>query len=188
MNMSDKKQIVIQPKAKMPDIKTSDATATASGDIEFVTTLAHLLDKANITEIEVERAGLKVRVSRAAAPSAAPIVYAPPPVAAPAAPAMMPKTFTQSSAPEAQTAPADLSKHPGAVPSPMVGTAYLSPQPGAAPFVQVGDTVKEDQTLLIVEAMKTMNPIPAPKSGRVTQILVSDTQPVEFGEVLMIIE
>jgi acetyl-CoA carboxylase biotin carboxyl carrier protein len=70
----------------------------------------------------------------------------------------------------------------------MVGTAYLSPQPGAAPFVQVGDTVKEDQTLLIVEAMKTMNPIPAPKSGRVTQILVSDTQPVEFGEVLMIIE
>ncbi|MFT3808886.1 MAG: acetyl-CoA carboxylase biotin carboxyl carrier protein [Micropepsaceae bacterium] len=153
-------------------------------DIAFVTTLAHLLEKAGVTEIEVERAGLKVRVSRAAS-VAAPVVYAAPPVAA-AAPAP-----TAAAAPAAKAAPAaeqDWSKHPGAVTSPMVGTAYLSPQPGAAPFVQVGDTVKEDQTLLIVEAMKTMNPIPAPKAGKVVQIMVSDARPVEYGEVLMIIE
>lgn len=152
-------------------------------DIAFVTTLAHLLEKAGVTEIEVERAGLKVRVSRAAS-VATPVVYAAPPAAAAAAPAA-------SAAPAAKPAPAaeaDWSKHAGAVTSPMVGTAYLSPQPGAAPFVQVGDTVKEDQTLLIVEAMKTMNPIPAPKAGKIVQIMVSDARPVEYGEVLMIIE
>ena len=153
-------------------------------DIAFVTTLAHLLEKAGVTEIEVERAGLKVRVSRAAS-VAAPVIYAAPPVAAAAAPAAAPAAI-----PAKPAAPAadDWSKHPGAVTSPMVGTAYLAPQPGAAPFVQVGDTVKEDQTLLIVEAMKTMNPIPAPKAGRIVQIFVVDARPVEYGEVLMIIE
>lgn len=163
--------------------KPAPSGAPASGaEIEFVTAIAKLLDKANVSEIEVERAGLKVRVARySAAPAAvyapAPVHHhAPAPVAAPAA-----------KAPAAET-PADLSKHPGAVTSPMVGTAYVSPQPGAAPFVQVGDIVKEDQTLLIVEAMKTMNAIPSPKSGKVVQILIQDSQPVEFGEVLMIIE
>lgn len=168
--------------------KTTPATgAQSDGDIAFVTKLAHLLEEAGVTEIEVERTGLKVRVSRASA-AAAPVVYAaaPPavtataPAAAPAAPSAKPA----AAAPAEQ----DYSKHPGAVSSPMVGTAYLSPQPGAAPFVQVGDTVKEDQTLLIVEAMKTMNPIPSPKAGKVVQILVSDARPVEYGEVLMIIE
>lgn len=161
--------------------KTSPADQ-AEGDIAFVTTLAHLLEEAGVTEIEVERAGLKVRVSRAAA-AAAPVVYAQPAPAA-AAPAPAPAAPAKP-VPAAET---DWSKHPGAVTSPMVGTAYLSPQPGAAVFVQVGDTVKEDQTLLIVEAMKTMNPIPAPKAGRVVQIMVIDARPVEYGEVLMIIE
>jgi len=154
----------------------------AEGDIAFVTTLAHLLEEAGVTEIEVERAGLKVRVSRAA-PAAAQVVYAQAPATAPAAPL--------AAAPAAKPAPAaetDWSKHPGAVTSPMVGTAYLSAQPGAAAFVQVGDTVKEDQTLLIIEAMKTMNPIPAPKAGRIVQIMVVDARPVEYGEVLMIVE
>jgi acetyl-CoA carboxylase biotin carboxyl carrier protein len=162
--------------------KTSPADQ-AEGDIAFVTTLAHLLEEAGVTEIEVERAGLKVRVSRAAA-AAAPVVYAPPAPAA-AAPAPAAAAAPAKPAPAAET---DWSKHPGAVTSPMVGTAYLSPQPGAAAFVQVGDTVKEDQTLLIVEAMKTMNPIPAPKAGRIVQIMVVDARPVEYGEVLMIIE
>jgi acetyl-CoA carboxylase biotin carboxyl carrier protein len=81
-----------------------------------------------------------------------------------------------------------MSKHPGAVPSPMVGTAYLAPEPGAAVFVKVGDSVNEGQTLLVVEAMKTFNPIPAPRAGKIIAILVSDAQPVEFGEPLMIIE
>ncbi len=166
---------------------TKNASADQSeGDIAFVTTLAHLLEKAGVTEIEVERAGLKVRVSRAAA-VAAPVMYAPAPapVAAPqpaAAPA--PTSPAKAAAPAEQ----DWSKHPGAVTSPMVGSAYLSPQPGAAPFVQVGDTVKEDQTLLIVEPMKTMNPIPSPKAGRVVQIFVGDARPGDYGEVLMIIE
>lgn len=168
--------------------KTTTATgAQSDGDIAFVTKLAHLLEEAGVTEIEVERTGLKVRVSRASA-AAAPVIYAAPPVAAATAPVA---AAAATSAPAAKAAPAaeqDWSKHPGAVTSPMVGTAYLAPQPGAATFVQVGDTVKEDQTLLIVEAMKTMNPIPAPKSGKIVQIMVGDARPVEYGEVLMIIE
>lgn len=167
--------------------KTTPADQT-EGDIAFVTTLAHLLEEAGVTEIEVERAGLKVRVSRAAA-AAAPVIYAPP-AAAPVAAAPAAPAPSAPAAPAAKAGPAeqDWSKHPGAVTSPMVGTAYLAPQPGAAPFVQVGDTVKEDQTLLIVEAMKTMNPIPSPKAGRVVQIFAGDARPVEYGEVLMIIE
>jgi acetyl-CoA carboxylase biotin carboxyl carrier protein len=82
----------------------------------------------------------------------------------------------------------DLAKHPGAVPSPMVGTAYLSPEPGAAPFVEVGSRVAQGQTIMIIEAMKTMNQIPAPRAGTVTQILVEDAQPVEFGQPLVVIE
>jgi len=88
----------------------------------------------------------------------------------------------------AATAPTSLTGHPGAVTSPMVGTAYVAAEPGSPPFVKVGDTVKAGQTLLIIEAMKVMNPIKAPKAGRVSQVLVADAQPVEFGEVLMVIE
>jgi acetyl-CoA carboxylase biotin carboxyl carrier protein len=171
----------------MPTDPTSTpdaAPAAIDADIVFVTRMAELLGSAGITEIEVEREGLKVRVSRQAPPQAQ-VVYAPQPQqhAAPAAP-------PPAAAPVAAARPvdADLSKHPGAVLSPMVGTAYTAPKPGDPAFVQVGDTVKEDQTLLIVEAMKTMNPIPSPKAGRVVQILFQDARPVEYGEVLMIIE
>jgi len=110
----------------------------------------------------------------------APVATAPAPAAAPAAPA--------AAAPAPAAAVDDPSKHPGAVPSPMVGTAYLRPEPGAAPFVSVGDQVKAGQTLLIVEAMKTMNQIPAPKAGKVIRNLVEDASPVEYGSPLVIIE
>lgn len=172
------------PKTSLPKLpKITGAAASGSdADIAFVTRLASLLTEANISEIEVERAGLKVRVSRNGA--GAPVMFAAPAAVAPAAVAAAAPTMATVS----PAGDADLSKHPGAVLSPMVGTAYLAPQPGAAPFVKVGDEVKEDQTLLIVEAMKTMNPIPSPKAGRIVQILVNDARPVEYGEVLMIIE
>src|SRR6187402_2905100 len=139
-------------------------------DKELIRELAQLLDETGLTEIEIEREGLRVRVGRGATAVAAAI-----PAAAPGAiPAV--------------AVPADPAKHPGAVTSPMVGTAYMGPAPGAKPFVDVGSTVVAGETLLIVEAMKTMNQIPAPRSGTVTKILIEDGQPVEFGEPLMIIE
>ncbi len=104
-------------------------------------------------------------------------------VAAPQPAAVATATAGMSTAPDG-----DVGKHPGTVPSPMVGTAYLAPEPGARPYVEVGSQVRAGQTVLIIEAMKTMNQIPAPRSGRVVQILVEDSQPVEFGEPLMIIE
>ena len=135
-----------------------------------------LLDETSLTEIEIERAGLRVRVARTISVSAAmPANYQP--VASAAA--------VSSAAPAAG---ADLAKHPGVVPSPMVGTAYWAPEPGAKPFIDVGTKVSAGQTLLIIEAMKTMNQIPSPRAGTVTQILVEDGQPVEFGEPLVIIE
>ena len=141
-------------------------------DKELIRELAQLLDETKLTEIEIERDGLRVRVGRGAT-----AVAAAAPVASAAA----------AGAPAAAT-PADPAKHPGAVTSPMVGTAYMGPAPGAKPFVDVGSKVVAGETLLIVEAMKTMNQIPAPRAGTVTQILVEDGQPVEFGEPLMIIE
>lgn len=146
-------------------------------DTDLVKDIAKLLSDSDLTEIEVEHEGLRVRVVRAPAP----VVAAAAPVALAAAPAAAPVAA-------AAAAPADLSKHPGAVTSPMVGTAYLAPEPGAANFVDVGASVKEGQTVLIVEAMKTMNAIPAPRSGTVTRILVGNAQPVEYGEPLIIIE
>ena len=144
-------------------------------DAEKIRTLALLLNETGLTEIEIESGTSRIRVAKTPAPVAttshAPVPAAPAPVAVTAAPV-----------------PSDLGKHPGAITSPMVGTAYLSPQPGAAAFIKVGDTVREGQTLLIVEAMKVMNPLPSPRSGKVTQILVSDAQPVEFGEVLLVLE
>ena len=147
-------------------------------DVAFVRALAKLLQEHELTEIEVERENpenikLKVRLSRAATAAATPVqVPAPAPAAA---------------APEAPAAPAgpDLSN---ALTSPMVGTAYLSSEPGTEPFVRVGDTVSEGQTVLIIEAMKTMNQIPSPRAGTVRQILVANAEPVEFGHPLMIID
>lgn len=154
-------------------------------DVAFIQALAELLNKNELTELSVVREygeddSLEVRVVKQATvvtAAAAPVHYAPAPAAAPAA-----------SAAAATDAGADPASHPGAVTSPMVGTVYLAAEPGADPFVKVGDTVKEGQTLLIVEAMKTMNHIPAPKSGTVKRILVDDATPVEYGTPLMIVE
>lgn len=137
--------------------------------------LAHLLVETGLTEIEIERDGLKVRVARQVTVAAA--AAGPPARSSPAIPA-------------ASQAPAgpDWASHPGAVKSPMVGTAYRAPEPGAAPFVDIGTRVTQGQTLLIIEAMKTMNHIPAPKAGVVTQILIENGQPVEYGEPMVVIE
>jgi acetyl-CoA carboxylase biotin carboxyl carrier protein len=146
---------------------------------ELIRELAMLLDETNLTEIEIERAGLRLRVARnISIAAAAPSSYQPAHVAAPA----------QAPASAAAATPPDVSKHPGAVPSPMVGTAYRASEPGAKPFVDVGSKVKVGDTLIIIEAMKTMNQIPSTRAGTVTQILVEDGQPVEFGEPLVIIE
>lgn len=150
-------------------------------DTAIVKEIADLLSGSDLTEIEVEHEGLRIRVVRAPAP----VTIAQAPYAAPY-PAGAP---VAAGAPAvAAEAPADLSKHPGVVASPMVGTAYLAAEPGAPPFIEVGASVREGQTVLIVEAMKTMNAIPAPRSGTVTRILVGNAQPVEYGEPLLIIE
>jgi acetyl-CoA carboxylase biotin carboxyl carrier protein len=161
--------------------ESGDAAQTI--DTKVVRKLADILKDTGLTEIEVETGGLKIRVAReltAAAPAA---VYQP--VAAPAAPAA-PAAAPVAAAPAAEAAPAVAAGDK--VKSPMVGTVYLSSQPGADTFVKVGQSVAEGQTLLIVEAMKTMNPIPSPRAGKIVEILVSDAQPVEFGEPLVIIE
>ena len=160
---------------------------TTEADVAFISALAELLNKNDLTELSVKREygeddSLDVRVVKqvtvvqaAAAPmmqAAAPVAHAAPaPAAAPVA-----------------AANEDPAQHPGAVASPMVGTCYLSAEPGAAPFVTVGSVVTEGQTVLIIEAMKTMNHIPAPKAGTVKRILVTDGHPVEYGAPLMIIE
>jgi len=162
--------------ARQPDNKSADKSAAnlKSDDSALIRELALLLDETSLTEIEIERAGLRVRVARNVTVSAAmPANFQPAPVAAAAA---------------VSAAGVDLAKHPGVVPSPMVGTAYWAPEPGAKPFIDVGSKVSAGQTLLIIEAMKTMNQIPSPRAGTVTQILVEDGQPVEFGEPLVIIE
>jgi len=155
-----------------------DIKAKPSVHQELIRELAQLLTETGLTEIEIDREGMRVRVARQlVAASAAPAVVA---AAAPVAAAPV-----QAAAARAE---ADLAKHPGCVRSPMVGVAYMAPEPGASPFVSVGSHVSQGQTLLIIEAMKTMNHIPAPKAGVVTQILVANSQPVEFGEPLVIIE
>jgi acetyl-CoA carboxylase biotin carboxyl carrier protein len=141
----------------------------------LVRQLADILKDTELTEIEVEQGGLKIRVARQLTQGTPVTAYAAP--VAPAPPAM-----TAASAP---SAPAVSSN---AIKSPMVGTVYLQAQPGNPPFIAVGDTVKEGQTLLIIEAMKTMNSIPSPKAGKVVEILVHDSQPVEFGAPLVVIE
>jgi acetyl-CoA carboxylase biotin carboxyl carrier protein len=153
----------------------SPAEAKSSIDKDLIRELAALLDETGLTEIEIEREGLRVRVGRGTTTVQA------------AAPAAAPQAFAPASAPSAAP-PADPGKHPGSVTSPMVGTAYRSPAPGTPPFIDIGSKVSAGDTLLIIEAMKTMNQIPAPRAGVVTQILVEDGQPVEFGEPLVIIE
>ena len=144
-------------------------------DSELVRSLAALLDETHLTEIEYEAAGLRIRVARNAHGTGYP---APLPLAA--APAA-------ASAVAAAPAEDDPAAHPGAVKSPMVGVAYLSPEPGAPRFVGIGDAVAEGQTLMLIEAMKTFNPIRATRGGKVLRILVEDGQPVEFGEPLFVI-
>ncbi len=153
-------------------------------DTDFVRELAKLVGETGLSEIEVEKGDLKVRVSRAVAAAPAPIAYAAPaPVAAMAAAPAAPAKVA-----EAAAAPASLKDHPGAVKSPMVGTAYRRPSPDAKPFVDVGATVKAGDRLFLVEAMKTFNDIVAPKAGVVTTILVDDGQPVEYDEPMCVIE
>jgi acetyl-CoA carboxylase biotin carboxyl carrier protein len=156
------------------------STKKTGVDQQLIRDLASILDETNLTEIEVEQEDLRIRVSRT--PAAVQAYSAPL-----AAPAPAPAAQSASAAPAAQpAAPADNSKN--AVPSPMVGTAYLAAAPGAKPFIEVGQQIKEGQTLLIIEAMKTMNQIPSPRSGTVTAILFEDAQPVEYGEPLVVIE
>ena len=141
---------------------------------KLIRDLAAILEETGLSEIEIEKSGLRVRVARmiqmvAAAPMAQAAV-------------------ARSGGPVQAAKTTDVSGHPGLVASPMVGTAYVAPSPGEPPFVKVGDMVSEGQTVAIIEAMKTMNQIPAPRAGRVTQIIIRDGQPVEFGEPMMIIE
>lgn len=153
--------------------KPGSTTTAPTVDHDVIRELAKLLDETGLTEIEYERDGVSIRVARHGA----------------AAPARSWPMETAVAAPAATGAPApEPLQHPGMVASPMVGTAYRGPAPGARPFVEVGSAVKAGETLIIIEAMKTMNQIPAPRSGTVLQILVEDGQPVEYGEPLMIIE
>jgi acetyl-CoA carboxylase biotin carboxyl carrier protein len=162
----------------MAEAKTP-ANSQGSIDPRLVRKLADILTETGLTEIEVEQGELKIRVARQVSVAAAPLAYAAPgPVPVSAAPAPAPTAaLAAEAAPRGQE-----------VKSPMVGTVYLRPSPEAAPFVRVGDRVSVGQSLLIVEAMKTMNPIPSPIAGVVQAILVEDAQPVEFGEPLVIIE
>ncbi|PST25274.1 acetyl-CoA carboxylase biotin carboxyl carrier protein [Mesorhizobium plurifarium] len=151
-------------------------------DQALIRDLANILNDTDLTEIEVEQDDLRIRVSRNGTPVAMPMqatpAYQVPPAIAAAQPAAAPHAAAAESGHNAKNA----------VTAPMVGTAYLAPAPGSRPFIEVGAAVKEGQTILIIEAMKTMNQIPAPRSGKVTEILVQDAAPVEYGEPLIVIE
>jgi acetyl-CoA carboxylase biotin carboxyl carrier protein len=158
--------------ARQPEDKS--APKFTRDDSALIRELALLLDETSLTEIEIERAGLRLRVARNISIAAS-----------------MPASYQPAASAPAAASPvdiADIAAHPGVVPSPMVGTAYWASEPGAKPFIEVGSKVSVGQTLLIIEAMKTMNQIPSTRAGTVTQILVEDGQPVEFGEPLVIIE
>jgi len=146
-------------------------------DKDLIRELAALLKETDLSEIEIEQDEFRVRVARSPEPAA--VMPTP---SAPSSSASLPETSATA------TSLADPARHPGCVPSPMVGTVYRAPDPTASPFVEVGDEVKAGQTILIVEAMKHMNEVTAPRAGRVVDILVEDGQPVEFGEPLLIIE
>ena len=152
-------------------------------DTKLIETLAELLQRTGLTEIELAEGEARIRVAR----QPAPVVTA-------VGPSLPPATGGVSASPQAAALDANAGRreaeadHPGAVRAPMVGTAYLTPEPGAAPFIAVGSEVREGQTLLIIEAMKVMNPIRAPKGGRVSEILIQSGDPVEYGELLLVIE
>jgi acetyl-CoA carboxylase biotin carboxyl carrier protein len=160
--------------------------ASPNSDQALIEAIAKLLNEQNLAEIEIEREDLRVRVTRSYASSAVQHVQVPAYAPAPAAPASIIPTGAVGA--PAATAAEDLASNPGMLPSPMVGTAYLSPEPGKSAFVTVGTKVSEGQTVLIIEAMKTMNQIPAHRSGTVTRILVEDSTPVEYGQPLVVIE
>ena len=156
---------------------------TASADTKLVRELAQILNETDLTEIELEKGTLKIRVAKGGGQVVQTVAAA----AAPVAAAPIAASSQPVAAPAAKTEKADAGAHPGAVKSPMVGTVYTRPSPDADTFVSVGDKVKEGDTIVLVEAMKTFNPITAPKSGKIEEILVEDSQPVEFGEALFII-
>ena len=158
--------------------QTDNDAPTSSSDVLLVRELAGVLVDTGLTEIEMERGDLKIRVVKQSTQAAATVYAAPPPAAAVAAVAASAPTAAAAASPESRG---------DTIKSPMVGTVYLQAQPGAPPFARAGDTVEEGQTLLLIEAMKTMNPIVAPRSGKVVEILVGDSQPVEYGEPLAII-
>ena len=162
---------------KEPTQLMSNNKGKAGVDQELIRELAKLLDETGLSEIEIDRDGLRVRVARELRIQIAPAMAAAPGAVQAAAPSAAEKAALD-----------DPVAHPGCVRSPMVGTAYLAPEPGSANFVEIGSRVAQGQTILIIEAMKTMNHIPAPKAGTVTRILVGNRQPVEFGEPLAIIE
>ena len=147
-------------------------------DTRLVRKLADILTETGLSEIEVEHGGLKVRVVKTLTTAA--VQYA--------SPAMAPAAAAAAAAPQAPVATAAPASRGETVKSPMVGTVYLQPNPGSPAFVQIGDMVEAGQTLFIIEAMKTMNPVPAPRAGKLVEVLVEDSQPVEFGEPLAIIE
>ena len=151
-----------------------DQSAAPSPEQQLIRELANLLNETGLSEIEIEKSGLKIRVART--------------LSIQSTVAAAPASAGQAAAAARAAAASDPAKHPGVVKSPMVGTAYRSPEPGAPTFIEIGARVSQGDTLLIIEAMKTMNQIPAPHAGKVTQILVENGQPVEFGEPLVIIE
>lgn len=177
--MAGKQKTKVEPDKTQPETPAEESVNMTEQkpaiDHDMIRELAKLLDETGLTEIEFERNGERVRVARTIQAVAL----------APARSAAMP-TIDPPSGPNGGHV--DPTKHPGAVTSPMVGTAYMGAEPGARPFVEVGSRVRAGETLLIVEAMKTMNQIPAPRSGTVTQILFESGQPVEFGEALLVIE
>lgn len=157
-------------------------------DNEKIRELAELLDETNLSEIEIESNGTRIRVARhMGGGGVASIGTSPESVSPPASAPIAEQKAGPAEAPESKEN-INLADHPGALVSPMVGTIYVAAEPGAAPFCKIGDQVSEGQTLFIIEAMKTMNPIAAPRGGVVKQILISNAEPVEFGEVLAIIE
>jgi acetyl-CoA carboxylase biotin carboxyl carrier protein len=172
------------PPSKKPSPKAAAAKpAPADADLELIESLAGILNATGLTEIELDRKGTKVRVAKTVTAVASVQAAASQPAIHHHAPA--PAAAAAAEAPAARGVSGD---HPGAVKSPMVGTVYLAPSPGASNFIDVGSAVKEGQTLLIIEAMKTMNQIHAPRSGKVTQIFVENGHPVEYGEPLVAIE
>ncbi len=187
MSKKSSRAVAKKSPSRVPQRRETPRRSSTGLDAELVRELAKVLDDTGLTEIEVEYGELRLRLART--------LVAPPPPAhthvvhsAPAPSAALPPPVAAAPPPAAPTPAADAASHPGAVPSPMVGTAYLSPEPGAPPFIKVGDTVAAGQTLMVVEAMKTFNPIPAPRAGKITAILVGDSHPVEFGEPLVILE